>query len=339
MFNRVLLLVSFVLLVGSLKALLDYWQYDEVTSDVATLMLHQVSNEQVKAHVQQAIADDKPDEARMYLSIAKTFGYALDPAQFEADLQRLESPLNTALRNGKDFASGFVGGSSDSGAGVAGAITSDFTVIGDARDLWEQYQLYAKGEPVNELVVTLAGIGVGLTAATVASAGSAGAAKGGVSTFKLASRTKRLTPAFQKYLLRIGSKVFDYKAFMEAARAEKSLEGVSRAATKAYNPAAIKMLEETSSQANNIRKASSTSDAIHLLSYVDNAEDLGRLEKLSLKYGTETKGILKLLGKGAISTMRVLRKSAEFIISIIATLVSGLASLFSLGGMVMRRVA
>ncbi len=41
-------------------------------------------------------------------------------------------------------------------------MTSDFTVVGDARDLWEQYQLYAKGEPVNELIVTLAGVGVGL---------------------------------------------------------------------------------------------------------------------------------------------------------------------------------
>lgn len=30
---------------------------------------------------------------------------------------------------------------------------------------WEQYQLYAQGKPVNELIVALAGVGVGLTAA------------------------------------------------------------------------------------------------------------------------------------------------------------------------------
>lgn len=330
--NFTVLLVSLVLLVGSLKALLDYWQYDEMAADVAQLMLHQVSAEDVRQQVRESIANNNPADARMYLSLARTFGYAVDPAEFEAELQRLESPVNTARRTVNDFASGFLDGEASSGAGVAGAITADFTVVGDARDLWEQYQLYAKGEPVNELIVTLAGVGVGLTAATVASAGTASPAKGGISTTKLAARAGKLTPGFQRFLLRQGSDVFNYKGFLLAARAEKNLDGIGKAALKAYNPQATRALKQTAEQVNSIRKASSTADVVHVLKYVENGEDLIRLEKISLKYGTQTKGIMKFLGKSALGTVRVLRKTTELFISVLASLVSLIAFFVSLSG-------
>jgi hypothetical protein len=193
--NFTLLLVSVLLLAGSIRSLLDYWQYDEVVPNVTQMMLHQVSADDVRQQVREAIANDNPGDARMYLRLARTFGYAVNPAEFEPELQRLESPLNVARRTVNDFAGGFMEGQAESGAGVAGAITSDFTVVGDVRDLWEQYQHYAKGEDVNELIVTLAGVGVGLTAATIVSSGTVAPAKGGVSTTKLAARTGRLTLA------------------------------------------------------------------------------------------------------------------------------------------------
>lgn len=337
--NFTLLLISILLLAGSIKALLDYWQYDEVAADVAQMMLHQVSADEVRQQVQEAIANDNPADARMYLGLAQTFGYAVDAAAFVAELQGLESPLNTARRTVNDFAAGFVDGNADSSAGVAGALTSDFTVVGDVRDLWEQYQFYAKGEPVNELIVTLAGVGVGLTAATVASAGVATPAKGGVSTTKLAARAGRLTPKFQKFLLRQGSDVFDYKAFLLAARAEKNLDGIGKAAVRAYNPQATRAIRQTAEQVNNIRKTSSTADVVHLLQYVDDGQDLARLEKLSLKYGVETKGIMKFLGKSAIGTVRVLRKTGELLISAVATLVSFIAFLVSFSGIKVKNLS
>lgn len=318
------------MLVGSLKALLGYWRYDEFAPDIARMMLYQVSADDIRTSVREAIAADNPADARMYLRLAKTFGYALDPAEFEAELANLESPLNMARRTATDFASGFVDGEASSGAGVAGAVVSDFTAVGDVRDLWEQYQHYAKGEEVNELIVTLAGVGVGLTAATVASMGAATPVKAGTSTTKLAARTGRLSKNFEKLLLKQGMNVFDYKAFLLTARAEKNLDGVSKAALKAYNPQAVRTLKQTAEEVNNIRKASSTADALYLLKYVDNAEDLTRLEKLTLKYGETTKGVMKFLGKSAIASVRVLRKSVELFVSILITLVSFAASAISL---------
>jgi hypothetical protein len=209
--------------------------------------------------------------------------------------------------------------------------------VGDVRDLWEQYQLYTEGKPVNELVVTLAGVGVGLTAATLASSGAASPAKTGVSTTKLAAKGNHLSPAFQTFLLKQGADVFDYKTFMLAARAESSLDGVSKAAVKAYHPQALKSLQQTAEQVNNIRKSSSTVDALQALKYVDNTDDLARLEKLTMKYGTETKGVLKLLGKGAIASVRILRKSAELLISLVSTALSFIGSLLSFGRIILRR--
>jgi hypothetical protein len=208
-----------------------------------------------------------------------------------------------------------------------GAITSDFTVVGDVRDLWEQYELYSQNKPTSDLIVALAGVGVGLTAATVVSAGTASPAKAGVSTLKMATRTGRLTPRFQAYLLRQASNVFDTKAFMRTIKAEQNIDGVRHAVQSAYQPAAVDTLTGLASHTNSIRQASSIVDTVHLLQYVDNADDLRRLEKITVKYGSETKGIMKLLGKGAIGTIRVLRRTTELVVSLVSTLLSFLGML------------
>ena len=66
-----------------------------------------------------------------------------------------------------------------------------------------------------------------------------------------------------------------------------------------------------------------------MMKYVDNADDLVQLEKITVKYGSQTKGIVKVLGKGALRSVKVLRKTTELMIGLIASLISGLASLVS----------
>jgi hypothetical protein len=66
-----------------------------------------------------------------------------------------------------------------------------------------------------------------------------------------------------------------------------------------------------------------------MLKYVDNADDLVQLERITVKYGSQTKGIVKVLGKGALRSVKVLRRTTELMISLIASLISGLASLIS----------
>lgn len=330
MIRLILFVISFAMLVFSLLQVLAYWQYDERLQDIAQLMRTDVSTADIEQQITQAIAEDNPEDARMYLALADTFGYQLSQ-DFEAPLAGLENPLNSTLRETGRFIDGFLEGQADSGAGVAGAITADFTVVGDVRDLKEQYDLYAQGQEVSELIVTLAGVGVGLTAATVMSAGSAAPAKSGVSALKIAGRSGKLTPKLQKMLLRQGRSVFDYPLFLRTVKSEQSVDGVRRAAVRAYNPQAMSALGETAQQVNNVRRSTSMLDTINLLRYVENADDLRRLEKVSAQYGSITRGILRLAGKGAIGTVRVLRHATELMISLAASLVSLLATLFSVG--------
>ena len=126
--------------------------------------------------------------------------------------------------------------------------------------------------------------------------------------------------------------MFDYPLFLRTVKNEQSIDGLRRAAVRAYNPQAMSALGETAQQVNNVRRSTSTLDAIHLLGYVENADDLRRLEKVSGQYGSLTRGILRLAGKGAIGTVRVLRHAAELMVSLGAALVSLLATLFSVSG-------
>lgn len=327
MFRALLFISSLAIFAGSVHSLLGYWQYDEKVNDIGAMLLQQVSSEDVAQHVQTAIERENPDDARMYLSLAHTFGYQVDAQRYEAAITALEQPWVQTQRNVKQFTSGFLEGEAESGAGVAGAIAADFTVVGDVRDLYEQYQLYEQGRETNALITTLAGVGVGLTAATVLSSGAASPAKAGTSTMKMAVRSGRITPRFQAVLLRQGQAVFDHKAFLAAMRGEKRLVKVRRAALQAYKPAAVRALKTTAGQVNDIRKATSLGDTVRLLRYVDNGDDLRRLQKVSLKYGAQTKGVMKLLGKAAIGTTRVLRKSLEWFVSLAASVLSLLAML------------
>ncbi len=336
MLRLFLFAISFALLVSSMTAVLDYWQYDDVMQDVATLMADEVTAESLAVRVELSIDNDRPEDARMYLAIADTFGYTLDPGRFLPRIKALETPWHVARRRFADFASGFLEGEAETASGIAGAVTADFTVIGDARDLYEQYDIHQRGGNVNELIVTLAGVGIGLTAATVMTSGSVAPVKGGASALKLASRTGKLTPRLQRILLRQGKDVFDYRAFLLAARSEKSLDNIRQAAVKAYNPRALKALGETTERVNNIRKSSSLADTVDMLRYVETTDDLRRLEKVSLKYGTETKGILRLLGKGVIGTVRVLRNATEILVGLVATLLSVVATVLSMSGFFMQ---
>lgn len=334
MLRAIVFVGAFALLVASLMAVFKYWEFDYLPVNVAALMTKTVKPAELEAHIETAIQNDNPDEARLYLNLAQIFGYSVNAAQFLPRIEALETPWQVARRQTEQFADGFIEGSAETSAGVAGAVTADFTVIGDARDLYEQYQNLQAGKEVNELITALAGVGVGLTAITVLSSGSAAPLKTGASTLKMATRANKLSPKMQAVLIQQATALVDYKALLLATRGEKNLDRLRQAAVKAYNPKALEALSETAQQVNSIRKSTSLVATLEILRYADSVDDLRRLEKLSLKYGAETKGILKLLGKSAIGTVRVFRHATELVIAALASFIALLASLIALSAWV-----
>lgn len=322
-----LLFISFSALVLSLFSVLKHWNYQEAFVDVGKQLKLQVSADDIDKEIEASLLNSQFDDARMYLDIAKSNNYKIDYKKYNSLIKKRDTDFNRIKIQVTDFAEGFIKGESSNMSGIAGSISADFTVVGDVRDLHKEYAKYEQGEAVNELIVALSGVGIGLTALTVGSLGSAAPAKAGTSIIKLATKTQKITLRFQKHLIKLGRNVFDWSVFSKIAKKGKSLRNLRRAAKQAYHPEAMKPLQNVAKRVNTIRKASSVADTVHLLKYVDTTKDLRRLEKVSLKHGTKTKGLLKLLGKTVIGTVRVLRRTTELMLSLFGSFISGLFTL------------
>lgn len=331
--RRVLLYFSLIAFVLSLYQLTQYWDYQTTLVDIRKELRLKVGPDEIKSEIESAISNSDFDDARMYLDIAKSNQYPIDIKTYRLQIDQKDTGLSRISKNVTQFAKGFITGKGLNSAGIAGAVSADFTVVGDVRDLHHEYKKQQQGDDVNELIVILSGTGIGLTALTVGSMGSVAPAKSGVSLIKLASKMRRLNSRFQKQLLRLGKKVFDWPLFarsVKQASFTKTVKYIPRAAKKAYDPKAVEPLKSIARQVNSVRKSTSISDTLYLLKYVETTDDLRHLEKVSVKYGSQTKGIMKLLGKGALRTVRVLRKTSELLFSILSTAFSAMLSLFLL---------
>jgi len=328
-FIKLLLLTSSLgVFVVSVAQIGQHWNYQEALLDISQQIKQRITPSDFSQRIQESIDNFEFEDAKNYLLIAKEYQFDIDYSNFETQIKQKDQPLERIIKNASDFADGFVKGESANITGVAGAVSADFTVVGDVRDLRKEYLKYQAEQPINELIVVLSGIGIGLTALTVGTLGAAAPAKTGISTIKLAVKSHRLTAKFQKQLLKLGHKIFDWPVFTRAIKQDKSISNMRRAVNTAYHPKATKPLEVIAGKVNTIRKSSSTADTLFLLKYVENTNDLRHLEKITLKHGAKTKGLFKLLGKGVIRTTRILKRTTELLLSIFSSLVSGMFSLF-----------
>lgn len=326
MFRIIFLVFSLMTFFSSLFLLAEHWEYEEVPGDIEAKFKQQVSLEEINTIIRRDVKAGNLDDARMVLELAKRFDYEIDEPYWRQKIAEKDTWQHRVGKGVEGFASGFASGKGDDAYALAGAMTSDFTVVGDVRDLHEQYENHETGKPVNELIVTLSGVGIGLTAVTVGSAGSSLPAKAGASILKFAGKTGRLTKSFSRELVQKTQKSFDWQTFAAMAKADTSLKGIKNAARTVYNPRAMRELTVMAEQANSIRKATSTVDTVHLLKYVENGDDLRRMERIANDYGRYTKSIMRFLGKSALRGAKVLKKTLGFIMSIISLVLSGFLS-------------
>ncbi|GAA0401790.1 hypothetical protein GCM10009133_08220 [Cocleimonas flava] len=326
-FRLGLFILSLSAFAFSLYQVTQYWNYQDVLVDISKQLKKSVSQEAIESEIDAAFIRSDFDDVRMYLEIAKKHNYPLAFSKYEQQLVEQDTQVKRIVNNTSNFIDGFLKGDGSNIAGIAGAVSADFTVVGDVRDLKKETNKYLAGKDVNELIVILSGTGIGLTALTIGSMGTAAPAKTGASMMKLAVKTQRISKGFQKQLLKLGRKIFDWPAFTRLVKQDNNLNNIQRAAKRAYHPDAIQPLKKVAVQVNTIRKSSSAVDTLHLLKYVETTDDLRHLEKVTLKYGSQTKGMMKLFGKGALRTVKVLKRTTELLLSVISSIVSGVISL------------
>lgn len=148
---------------------------------IADRALHESFNAPLATReIEQALADQDMDLANSFVELAAARHVALDRALTQK-VKAAVAEASTAWRAAESFGRGLVSGDPKDMAGLAGTTLGDLFVFGDLRDAAREGGRLAMGEPADELILGLAGVGLAITAGTYATLGASMPARVGLS--------------------------------------------------------------------------------------------------------------------------------------------------------------
>ncbi len=321
---------KYILLFVSLVSLLAlYFSYETkiVKLDVKKELKSIATKPYLEEKIIASINTENTDDLNMYLNIVDFLNIKLSD-NIKIKIKEYNSILNTSLRNTKDFSKSFITGKSENSIGFAGSLASDLTLVGDIRDISKEGKKLVKGEKYDEFILGISVIGLGLSISQVFTAGSTTALKIGASTLKFAKKSGRITKSFAKIISSKLSKSMDFKLlkkldFTNFSRLRKSFSSFSKTINFTHTS---KLFEKI----NRLRKNTSSFDSISLLKYIDKEKDLTKIVKLSNKFGKNTKGIVKILGKKIFKAGKVtIKYTSLFIFELMSFIISSVLFVLS----------
>ncbi|MBE7184630.1 MAG: hypothetical protein INR68_09515 [Methylobacterium mesophilicum] len=283
------LLLSGVVLVpqGALAfRLVRSWEAPDTT---ARLRLDTLVPADYRREAQAALAEGDPELAQSILQLAQARRIAMP-----ADLApQVDAALEAQGGTFKELWNGAVYGDADGTAGFAAALATDLMVVGDIRDLARQAWAYPDYDPV---VVALATLGIGLTAASVASAGTATPVKLGASALKLARKTGRLGAALSADLLRLARRAVDGAALEDVFRAARRLDRaeVQRLSSRVLRREATEELGSSARALGSIASGRGPKGVLDALRVSDSTGEVVRLARVAERTGPGFRGALRL---------------------------------------------
>lgn len=269
---------------------------------LAEYRLYAASGAAYIAEIEKAIADGDYDTATGLYDLALRHGHAL-PADLR---ERAEGTwFERAVVTGSGAAKGFVFGSLDSGAEIAGSVTSDLIGVGDVRDFSMQGLSYLKGESYDPVLLGLSAVGIGLTVSTLGSAGASAVPDAGLSVLKNAYRAGRISRPLRTYLSRNAAKLVDTRILKSelAAAADEGVLGLSRLRTVAARSVDGKLattLAQDAAALGAIRAKGGMRSAVTALAIADGPKDLRKLQRVSAYFGDGTHAVMKFLGRAML---------------------------------------
>ncbi len=324
----------YLLLLSLASLLLSLWLVGQsytttiVEPDITQELKAKADSAYLNRKIAQALQAKAYDEAKIYLDIAHLVGQPIDQSLIIAYRQE-QTLFAKSRREITAFWEGFVSGKGKDMAGLTGSVVSDFTLVGDLRDIYHEGSRYAQGEAYDRLVLGISLVGVALSASTLLSVGATAPLKTATSLLKGAYKSGKITKGFAKVLDKKVAKSVDYGALK--AIDFHSIEGVKGSLKQLRSSIDPVPMRQLLTQLGRLKKNTSTGDTIALLKYVENEKDLSKVVKLSRKYGKETRGVLKVLGKAALrGGKRVVKLTKALIGALVGVVVSLLSTLFSL---------
>lgn len=251
--------------------------------------------------VAQALAANDADLAKSFTDLAQDKGVAL-PSGVTERVDAAVTDENSTASVAKRFATGLVTGEADDVASLSGTVAGDLFVFGDIRDVIREGKRLAMGENADQLVLGLASVGLVVTAATYVSVGGATPVRAGLSMVKDARKVGRLGAGLTEWAGRSARGVVDAPMLQKAvADASLAHPGQTITAMKAaFKAEKAGGLVRLAKDVGRVGEKAGTKGALDVLRIADGPKDVARAARLAESKGSQTRAIVKILGRGAL---------------------------------------
>ena len=255
----------------------------------------------IEKGVAQALDANDADLAKSFTDLASDKGIAV-PADVAGRVDAAVAEENSTASMARRFATGLVTGEADDVASLSGTVAGDLFVFGDIRDVVREGKRLVMGENVDQLVLGLASVGLAVTAATYVSVGGAVPVRAGLSMVKDARKVGRLGAGLTEWAGRSARGVVDAPMLQQAvATASVARPGQTISAMKAaFKAEKAGALVRLAKDVGRVGEKAGTRGALDVLRIADGPKDVARAARLAESKGSQTRAIVKILGRGAL---------------------------------------
>jgi len=248
-----------------------------------------------------ALAANDVGLAQSFCDLAAARGVAV-PAPVGARVAAAAKQQASATHLATQFANGLVRGEASDLASLSGTVTGDLLVVGDVRDAVLQGARLARGEEPDRLVLGLATAGVAVTAATYASLGGAAPVRAGLTLVKDARKAGRLGAGLATWTERAARDIVDAGELEQAATSAAALRPAATldAVRTAFRVDRAGEVLRAAKDVGRLGESAGLRGAIDGLRVAEGPKDIARAARLAEAKGSQTRAILKLLGRGAL---------------------------------------
>ncbi len=281
--------------------------------------------EEIADRVAVALREDDVETADIYAETAAFAGYQL-PEELLAELDDAHGLMTSVWRETGSFATGFVTGETDDLASLGGSVASDLTVVGDVRDIATEGGAMVAGEPYDELILILSGVGLGITSATWATGGAVLPARIGASVLKTAKRTGRLAAPLVDELGLLARKAVDVPMLKRDLAGTELTDVSSMRRIAAHHVETLRgsRLMSALDHLSELTARVGPDETLRLLPHIRSVAGLEQVTAMAKVLGKKTRAVIELTGK---TSLRLFKRGWPLARVLIVSLYALLASI------------
>jgi hypothetical protein len=255
----------------------------------------------IEQNIEAALAASDADLANSFADLAREKDISL-PAELSQRVRDAVAEASSTSHFAKRFASGLVTGNADDVASMSGTVAGDLFVFGDVRDVVRESKHLAMGEETDRLVLGLAAAGLAVTAATYVSIGGVAPVRAGLTLVKDARKVGRLGEGLTEWAGRSARGIVDTPMLQNAVETGSVMRpGQTVAAIKAaFRPGEAGALVRLAKDVGRVGEKAGMRGALDTLQIAEGPKDVVRAARLAESKGSQTRAILKVLGRGAL---------------------------------------